>query len=92
MGLMLTHDYIQTGARALAGNPEFINANIFETVDYDRKITGKGKLIRCYDPEADKTSAPLWEYENTSITDEPVPAGHQVEVIGATVKFTRTTG
>ncbi len=59
MGLMLTHDYIQTGAKALAGNLEFINANIFETVNYDRKITSKGKLIRCYDPEVDKTSVPL---------------------------------
>ncbi len=92
MGLMLTHNYIQTGVKALAGNLEFINANIFEIVNYDRKITGKGKLIRYYDSKADKTSALLWEYENTSITDEPIPARHKVEVIGATIKFTRMTG
>jgi hypothetical protein len=85
---MLTHDYIQTGAKALVGKSEFINAKIFEAVDYDRKITGKGKSIMCYDPEADETSEPLWEYENTSITDEPVPAGHEVRVLSATVKFT----
>jgi hypothetical protein len=89
---MLTHDYIQIGAKALAGESEYININIFEAVDYDRKISGKGKSIMCYDPEADATSAPLWEYENTSITDEPVPAGYEVRVIGATAKFTRTTG
>jgi hypothetical protein len=89
---MLIYDYIQTGARALAGKSEFINIKIFEAVDYDRKITGKGINIMCYDPEADATSEPLWEYENTSITDEPVPAGHEVEVKGATVKFTRATG
>ena len=89
---MLTHNYIQTGAKALSGKPEFIYGKIFEAKNYDRKITGKGKLIMCYDPEADETSAPLWEYENTSIIDEPVPAGHKVEVLSATVKFTRTTG
>jgi hypothetical protein len=88
---MLTYDYNQTGAKAEAGKSEFIHAKIFEAADHDRKITGKGKSIMCYDPEADKTSAPLWEYENISITDEPVPAGHEVEVLGATVKFTRTT-
>ncbi len=88
---MLTHYRIQTGVKALAGKSEFINMKIFEAVDYDRKITGKGKSIMCYDPEADETSEPLWEYENTSITDEPVPAGHKVRVIGATVKFTRAT-
>jgi len=82
---------LKTGAIALAGKSELINIKIFDAVDYDRKITGKGKLIRCYDPEAEATSAPLWEYENTSITDESVPAGHEVEVIGATVKFTRAT-
>jgi len=82
----------KTGAKALAGKSEPINFKIFEAVDYDRKITGKGKSIMCYDPEADETSDPLWEYENTSITDEPVPAGHEVEVKGATVKFKRATG
>jgi hypothetical protein len=88
---MLTCDYIQTGAKALAGNSEFINGKIFEPADYDRKITGKGKSIMCYDPEADETSEPLWEYQDTPITDEPVPAGYEVRVISATVKFTRTT-
>jgi len=81
----------KSGAKALAGKPEFINGKIFEPVDYDRKITGKGKSIMCYDPEADETSEPYWEYENISITDEPVPAGYEVRVISATVKFTRTT-
>jgi hypothetical protein len=56
---MLTHDYIQIRAKALAGKSEYINVNIFEAVDYDQKITGKGKSIMCYNPEADKTSTPL---------------------------------
>jgi hypothetical protein len=73
--LMLTYDHIQTGAKALVGKSEYIHAKIFEAVEYDRKITGKDKSIMCYDPEADKTSAPLWEYQNSSITDEPVPKG-----------------
>jgi hypothetical protein len=70
---MLTHDYIQTGATALVGKLEFINAHIFEAVDHDRKITGKGTSIMCYDPEADETSEPLWQH--TSVTDKFVPAG-----------------
>ena len=44
----------------------------------------------CYDPEEDE-NVNLWEYENISITDESVPAGYKVRVIGATVKFTSTT-
>jgi len=81
----------KTGAEALAGKSELINIKIFGAVDYDRTITGSGKSIMCYDPEADETSEPLWEYENTSITDKSVPAGYKVRVIGATVKFTRAT-
>jgi len=79
----------KTGAKALVGKSEFINAHIFEAVDHDRKITGKGTSIMCYDPEADETSEPLWQH--TSVTDKLVPAGHEVEVLGATVKFKKTT-
>jgi hypothetical protein len=86
---ILTYDYLQTGAKALAGKSEFIKLKIFEAVDYDRKITGKGKSIMCYDPKADEDSEPLWDEE--SVTDELVPIGHKVQVIGATVKFTRAT-
>jgi len=71
----------KTVVKALARKSEYIHAKIFEAVDYDRKITGKGKSIMCYDAEADETSALLWEYENTSITDESVPAGHKVRVL-----------
>ena len=42
---MLIYDNIQTRAKALVGKLEFININIFKAVDYDQKITGKGKLI-----------------------------------------------
>ena len=83
---MLTYSYFQTGAKALAGN-----VKLFKAVHYDRKITGNGKSIMCYDPEADETEN-LWEYENTSITDKLVPAGYEVRVIGGTVTFTKTTG
>jgi hypothetical protein len=31
----LTHDYMQTGAKALAGNSEYINVKLFDAVDYD---------------------------------------------------------
>jgi len=58
-------------------------------VDRVRKITGKGKLIQVYDPKADMSSTPYWEYDNPSedATSE-VPAGYRVRIIGATVKFT----
>lgn len=42
----------------------------------------------CYDPKAKKDSDPHWEFENTSIENVVVPAGHKVRVIGATVMFT----
>lgn len=87
----LTHDCLQTGAKALAGTPEYINVKIFDAVDYDRKVTGSGKSIMCYDPNIDDTSSSLWAYQNTSITDETAPAGSKVRVIGATVKFTKSS-
>jgi hypothetical protein len=58
-------------------------------VDRNRKITGRGKLIQVYDPKADMNSPPYWEYENLFKDDtSEVPAGYEVRVIGATVKFT----
>jgi len=80
-----------TGAKALAGNSEYINVKLFDAVDYDRNITGSGKSIMCYDPNTEDPSSSLWSYQNTSITDETVPAGYKVRVIGATVKFTKSS-
>jgi len=77
----------EMGAKALAGQLEYIAVLLFDDVDYDRKITGSGKSIICFDAKADD-NVNLWEYRNFSITDQSVPAGHKVRAIGANVKFT----
>jgi len=78
----------ETGAQALKGVPEYINIKLFEAVEYDRKITGRGKLIQVYDPKADLSSPPHWVHENpTEDATGDVPRGYKVEVAGATVKF-----
>ena len=79
---------IQTGAQALAGKEEYINVKLFEAVDHDRKITGRGMNIIIFDPKADMSTPPYWEHDNTSENATSlVPAGYEVRVIGATVKF-----
>jgi len=80
----------ETGAKALKGEEEYIDGKLFEGVDFDRKITGRGMLIQVYDPKVDMSSPPYWEYEDESKDgDQVVPAGYKVRVVGATVKFTR---
>jgi hypothetical protein len=88
--LELTPSYTQTGSQALAGKEEYINVKLFEAVDHDRKITGKGMSIMVYDPKKDMSTPPYWQHNNTSQNATGnVPAGFKVRVIGATVRFTR---
>jgi len=54
--LNLTYNYIQTKAKALAGNLEYINAKIFNVVDYDWNITSSRKSIMCYNLDIKDTS------------------------------------
>lgn len=74
-----------TGALALSGEYEFIKVKLLE-VDHDRKSTGEGKSIMCYDPKVNMESPPFFDRKKTE--GRTVPAGHKVRVIGATVKFT----
>ena len=76
----------EIGAVALSGDNEYINVMLFEEVDHDRKITGQGRSIMCYDPKVNMKSPPLFDEEK--VEGRTVPAGHRVRVIGATVKFT----
>jgi len=79
----------ESGAKALSGEAEFINAMIFESVDYDRMITGRGTLIQVYDPTVDMATPPYWQYQNESEDmTRDVPKGFVVRVLSATVKFT----
>jgi hypothetical protein len=58
-------------------------------VDYARNITGKGKLIQVYDPKKDMNSPAYWEHEDESTyASHDVPAGYEIRIVGATVKFT----
>ena len=87
--LKLIHYYIQVGTRALKGEEEYINVKLFEAVDHDRTITGRGKNIMIFDPKVDMSTPPYWEHDNPSENATSlVPIGHVVRVIGATVKFT----
>lgn len=45
----------------------------------------------CYDPNVEDPNSSFWSYQNASITDQIVPAGYKVRVIGATVKFTKSS-
>jgi len=77
------------GAKALSGEAEFISGMLFEPVDYDRTITGRGKLIQVYNPKVDMASPPYWIHENPSEdATGNVPKGFEVHVVSSTVKFT----
>jgi len=87
--LKLTHDYIQTGAQALAGEEEYVGVKLFPSVSEERKVTGRGKSIIIYDPKAPMDTPPYWEHHSaTQDGTGSVPAGYEVRVIGAYVKFT----
>jgi len=76
------------GAKALRGEEELVQAKIFEAVNYDRNIKGKGKLIQIYDPNTDPNSLPYWEYEDESNrATGSVPAYHVVRVVKAHLAF-----
>jgi hypothetical protein len=81
--------YIQTGAQALAGEEEYIGVKLFPAVGDERKITGRGKSIIVYDPNAPMNTPPYWEHHSATMdATGTVPAGYKVRVIGAFVKFT----
>jgi len=62
---------------------------LFPAEDAERTITGRGKSIIVYDPNAAMDTAPYWEHHSdTEYGTGTVPAGYVVRVIGAYVKFT----
>ena len=83
--------YIQRGDVAPEGNEEYLPSYLFDAVDYDRWILGKGILIRIYDPKAAKNIPARWEHKNTTeVGKNRVPAGFKVEVIDGRVKMTKS--
>lgn len=84
----------QTSVRIQAIEGEEYNIRgviLFRETPYDREITGKGDSIMVYDPKTDMSSPPYWENGEDPLKEETgrVPAGYEVRVIGAVVKFKR---
>lgn len=75
----------EAGTKALGGESETISTTfIFKPVNHARQITCKGELIQIY-----KEGAPTyWEYEDKENEGtKDVPAGYEVRVIEATIRF-----
>lgn len=73
----------------MMGEEEYIKTKLFEGVDSDRVVIGRGKLIQIYDPKADMNSPPYWEHEDEHTNaSHDVPAGFKVRVVAASIKFT----
>jgi len=74
----------EIGGQALGGEEEFINITLFDEVDFDRTISGRGRLIQIYNSEG-----ALWEHrDEKTYGSHKVPAGYKVYVVAAYVKFT----
>lgn len=77
------------GVKALRGEIEYIEVEVFPGIGKARKLTGKGKgkLVQVYGPRA-TPSIISWEHENIDeYSDCIVPANYNVYVIGAYIKF-----
>ena len=90
--IKLTRINVKDGDIALKGEEEeYLSIHIFDAVDYDRWITGRGTLITVYDPNAAKKTKPYWEYENTTENASSfVPRQFKVRVIEGWVKMTKS--
>jgi hypothetical protein len=63
-------------------------SNYFQQLLLKGKITGRGKSIIFFDPNAPMDTPPYWEHHSsTQDGTGAVPAGYMVRVIGAYVKF-----
>lgn len=78
---------VKKGDKALSGTEEYFKIWLFEKVDYNRRISGRGHSIMVWDPSKDN-APPYWVRENTTVDeDTDVPAGFVVRVIEAWVRF-----
>lgn len=82
---------MQLGDAALEGKEEYLPSHLFDPVDHDRWITGKGTLIMVFDPKAAENTSPFWEHEKTTEEGKSrVPKGFKVKVIDGSVKMTKS--
>ncbi|KAJ5544628.1 hypothetical protein N7535_006979 [Penicillium sp. DV-2018c] len=84
---MLNPSQVPVGRDALSGKEEYILGHIFEAVDEERWLQGRGTLIMIIHPsDANKTKS----YDNVMQDDKFfVPPGHKVKVIDAHVRMTK---
>lgn len=83
---MSTSNQTPVGSLALSGNEEYIAFWIFEAVDEERILEGRGTLIMIIHPsDPSKTKTHPNVREATKFT---VPPGNKIKVIDALVKMT----
>ncbi|KAF9250320.1 hypothetical protein DTO006G1_6774 [Penicillium roqueforti] len=75
------------GDAALRGEEEYIRGHIFDGVDYERHIIGKGTLIMIIPPSASEEEPKTHRNVETEIKI-PVPPRHEVKVLDALVMMT----
>lgn len=76
----------QVGDATLNGEDEYIRGLIFDAVDHDRLIIGRGTLIMII-PPTDKMETKSYRKLET-VEYIPVPPGHEVKVVDALVRMT----
>lgn len=77
----------QKGDKALSGTEEYLRVWLFDAVDYERRISGRGDSIVVWDPSKENETA-HWVRDNITTDEETdVPAGFVVRVIKAWIKF-----
>lgn len=75
------------GSDALGGKEENIVAHIFDAIDEERWLEGRGKLIMIIHPS---DSSQTKTYDDVIQNDKfLVPPKHRVKVIGAHVRMTK---
>jgi len=78
---------VKKGDKALSGTEEYLRLWLFDGVDNDRRISGRGDSIVVWDPSKENEPA-YWVRENITTDEETdVPVGFVVRVIKAWIKF-----
>ena len=79
------------GEKALAGIEEYLPSHLFGAVEFDRSITGRGKLIMIFDPKEEDNTPPLWKHTSpTGYGTHTIPAGFKIKINDAVVKMTKS--
>lgn len=84
---MSTSSQKSVGTVALSGKEEYIRGYIFEAVDEERTLEGRGTLIMIFHPsDSEKTKTYDDVHDETKFL---VPPGYKIKVIDAQIKMTK---